>query len=96
LDLGRGISPSQGLYLNTGQHRHGINAQRQSGIRIHDPSVRAGEDSSCLRPRGHCDRRCTYKLIRNIEYIKEEEEFESAEMKFLRGGQTKKYYNDEK
>jgi hypothetical protein len=27
-----------------------------SGIRTHDPSVRAGEDSSCLRPRGHCDR----------------------------------------
>jgi hypothetical protein len=28
-----------------------------SGIRNHDPSVLAGEDSSCLRPRGHCDRR---------------------------------------
>jgi hypothetical protein len=27
-----------------------------SGIRIHDPTVQAGEDSSCLRPRGHCDR----------------------------------------
>jgi hypothetical protein len=27
-----------------------------SGIRTHDPSVRAGEDSSCLRKRGHCDR----------------------------------------
>jgi hypothetical protein len=27
-----------------------------SGIRTHDPSVRAGEDSSRLRPRGHCDR----------------------------------------
>jgi hypothetical protein len=25
-----------------------------SGIRIHNPSVRATEDSSCLRPRGHC------------------------------------------
>jgi hypothetical protein len=24
-----------------------------SGIRTHDPSVWAGEDSSCLRPRGH-------------------------------------------
>jgi hypothetical protein len=22
----------------------------------HDPGVRASEDSSCLRPRGHCDR----------------------------------------
>jgi hypothetical protein len=27
-----------------------------SGIRTYDPSVRASEDSSCLRPRGHCDR----------------------------------------
>jgi hypothetical protein len=27
-----------------------------SGIRTHDPSVWAGEDISCLRPRGHCDR----------------------------------------
>jgi hypothetical protein len=26
------------------------------GIRSHDLSVRASEDSSCLRPRGHCDR----------------------------------------
>jgi hypothetical protein len=27
-----------------------------SGIRTPSSSVRAGEDSSCLRPRGHCDR----------------------------------------
>jgi hypothetical protein len=26
-------------------------------IRTHDPSIRAGEDGSCLRPRGHRDRR---------------------------------------
>jgi hypothetical protein len=26
-----------------------------SGIRTHDPSVRAGEDDSSLRLRGHCD-----------------------------------------
>jgi hypothetical protein len=26
-----------------------------SGFRNHDPSVRAGEDDSCLRPRGHWD-----------------------------------------
>jgi hypothetical protein len=25
------------------------------GIRTHDPSVRAREDSSCPRPRGHCN-----------------------------------------
>jgi hypothetical protein len=58
--LGRVISPSQGLYLNTGQHKHRINAHTDihvlSGIRIHDPSFRTSENSSCLRPRGHCVR----------------------------------------
>jgi hypothetical protein len=58
--LGRVISPSQGLYLHTGQHKHRINVYTNIhaliGIRTHDPSVRASEDSSCLRPRGHCDR----------------------------------------
>jgi hypothetical protein len=27
-----------------------------SGIRTHDPIVRASENCSCLRPRGHCNR----------------------------------------
>jgi hypothetical protein len=36
---------------------HRINAH--SWVRTHIPSVRAGEDGSCLRPRGHCDRRDT-------------------------------------
>jgi hypothetical protein len=43
----------------TGQHKHRINANyipTLSGIRTHDPSVRASEDSSCLRPRDHVDR----------------------------------------
>jgi hypothetical protein len=57
--LGRVISPSQGRYLHTGQHKHRINAHTDihalSGIRDYDPSVRASEDSSCLRPRGYCD-----------------------------------------
>jgi hypothetical protein len=26
-----------------------------NGIRTHDPSVRAGDDLSCLRPSGHCE-----------------------------------------
>jgi hypothetical protein len=30
-----------------------------TGIRTHDPSVRTSEDSLCLRPRGHCNRRKT-------------------------------------
>jgi hypothetical protein len=50
--LGRVISPSQGRYLHTGQHKHRINAHTDihasNGIRTHDPSVRASEDSSCL------------------------------------------------
>jgi hypothetical protein len=54
--LGRGISMSQGLYLQTGQHKHRINAHTDihasSGIEDHDPSFRASEDSSCLRLRG--------------------------------------------
>jgi hypothetical protein len=58
--LGRGISPSQGRYLHTGEHKHRINAhtgiRALSGIWSHDSNVRAWEDSSCLRPRGHCDR----------------------------------------
>jgi hypothetical protein len=37
----RGISPSQGRYLHTEQHKHRINAHihASSGIRTHDPSV---------------------------------------------------------
>jgi hypothetical protein len=61
--LGRGISPSQGRYAHTEQHKHRINTintdiQALSGFRIHDPSVRAGDDGSCLRlrPSGQCDR----------------------------------------
>jgi hypothetical protein len=56
--FGWGISPSQGRYLHAEQHTYRINADIHafSGIRVQDPSVRAGEDSSCLRPRGHCDR----------------------------------------
>jgi hypothetical protein len=34
-----------------------IQNNASSGIRTHDPSVGAGEDCSCFRPRGHRDRR---------------------------------------
>jgi hypothetical protein len=64
--LGRGISQSQGRYLNTGQQKHrlhtGIHAS--SEIRTHDPSAWPGEGSSCLRPRDHCDRR----LCNNFDF----------------------------
>jgi hypothetical protein len=41
-------------------HTHRINTHNtdiyaSSGIGTHDPSIRAGEDISCLRSRGHCD-----------------------------------------
>jgi hypothetical protein len=52
-----GISPSQGLCLHTGQHKHRTNAYTDttlSWIRTHDRSVRPSEDSSCLRPRIPC------------------------------------------
>jgi hypothetical protein len=58
----RRISPSQGRYLHAEQHEHRINAHTHihalSGIRTHDRSIRADEDSSCLRSRGHYVRHC--------------------------------------
>jgi hypothetical protein len=69
-----GISPSQDRYLHTEQHEHRINAHNTdihalSGIRTHDPSVRAGEDSSCLRQRGHSDDRLFRLYSHNIYHI---------------------------
>jgi hypothetical protein len=61
------VSPSQGRYLHTGQHKHRINAYTDiytlSGIRTNDPSFRASEESSCLRPRSHRDRRMLCMLM---------------------------------
>jgi hypothetical protein len=57
--FGRVISPSQGRYLSTGQYKHRIKTHTDihalCGIRTYDPSVRASEDISCLRPLGYCD-----------------------------------------
>jgi len=53
--LRRGISPSQGLYLHrTVQHRRSGHTyiHASSGIRTHNPSVRAVQDHMRLRP---CD-----------------------------------------
>jgi hypothetical protein len=62
--LERVFSPSQGPLpkhrttqpQNKRIHTHTPNINALSGVRTHDPSVRASEDSSCLRPRGYCDR----------------------------------------
>jgi hypothetical protein len=70
--LGGLISPSQGRYLHTGQHKHRINEDihASSGVRIHDPSVREGEDNSCLRARGRCDRRARDMYLQNYHTTK--------------------------
>jgi hypothetical protein len=68
--LGNGVSPSQGRYLHTELHKHRIHAHTDihalSRIRTHDPSVRASEDSSCLRSRGHCDRLLLLVLSKSV------------------------------
>jgi hypothetical protein len=52
--LGWGIGPTQGLYLHsTTQHRETrTHTHTWSGIRTHDPSVRAAENNTCIRPPG--------------------------------------------
>jgi len=57
--LGRGISPTQGLYLHrTTQHRKWRTPIHiPSGIRTRDPNFRTVEDSMCLRPCAHWNRR---------------------------------------
>jgi hypothetical protein len=37
-----------------------------SGIRTHNPSVQASEGSSCLRQRGHCDRRPSFYTVSKL------------------------------
>jgi hypothetical protein len=59
--LGRVISSSQGLYLNTGQHNHRINTYTHQTsmpqLRFEPTNtVRASEDSSCLGTLGYRDR----------------------------------------
>jgi hypothetical protein len=46
------------------KHRINTGVHALSGIRIHDPSVPEGEESSCLRPRGHCDRPIINKKVK--------------------------------
>jgi hypothetical protein len=53
---GRGNGPSQVHYLHINTEWTQTNIYASSGIRTHNPSVRAGEDISWLRTCGHCDR----------------------------------------
>jgi hypothetical protein len=65
--LGWVISSSQGLYLNTGQHKHIHihihipNIHALCGIRNHNPGFRASEDNTRPRPLGYRDRPVIYK-----------------------------------
>jgi hypothetical protein len=56
---GQGMSPSQGRYLHTGQHKNRINAHKYSCLEW-DSKTRAlcstGRRRFILRRRGHCDR----------------------------------------
>jgi hypothetical protein len=47
------------------KHIHTSNIHALSGIRTHKHSVRASEDSSCLRPRSYCDRLSGYEETEN-------------------------------
>jgi hypothetical protein len=69
--LVRGISPSQGRYLhihnNTNKEKTQTNTHALSRIRTHHPSVRAIENSWCLRPRGQCDRHKDQYSFENLK-----------------------------
>jgi hypothetical protein len=57
--FGQGFGPTSRPLLThrTTQHKKTrTRIHASSGIRIHDPCVRAVEDSTCLRQRGHWDR----------------------------------------
>jgi hypothetical protein len=54
-------SVAKPLLIHTGKDKHRINAYTKinvlSGTRTHYSSAEASKNRSCLRPRGHCDRR---------------------------------------
>jgi hypothetical protein len=54
--LGRGINPSQGHYLTQTQNKRTQTSMLRVGFEPTTPCARAGEEGSCLRPRGHCGR----------------------------------------
>jgi hypothetical protein len=50
------------------RNAHNTDIHALSGIRTHDPSVRASETSSYLRPHGHCDRLSVGKFAEGTGY----------------------------
>jgi hypothetical protein len=64
-----------------------------SGIRARDPSVRAVEGSSCLRPRVHCDITClSHPYPTNVNYIWWLQKFPGSELS-VKHSNTKKPCN---
>jgi hypothetical protein len=51
---------------------HSPNIQAFSGIRTHDPSVRASEDRSYVRPRGYCDLADPTALLYQKQFMKQQ------------------------
>jgi hypothetical protein len=51
------------------KHIHTPNIHALSGVRAHDHSVRASEDSSCLRPLGYRDRHHNLYPIKIVVWI---------------------------
>jgi hypothetical protein len=67
--LGRVISPSQGRYLNTGQHRCRINVYTHQTFMPwvgFEPIIPASGREKTVRPRGYCDRICNQDTIHEI------------------------------
>jgi hypothetical protein len=85
--LGWVISSSQVRYLYTGQHRHTINTHTDihamNRIRTHDPRVQESENSSCLRPRGHCDRLIQLNFTHRHQNIKHDTLKQKTDLSFV-------------
>jgi hypothetical protein len=61
--LGWGISPSERPLPKHKINGHNTDIHALGGIWTHDPSVRASKNSSCLRPRSHCDWHFAIKIL---------------------------------
>jgi hypothetical protein len=79
--LGRGMSLTKGHYLYRTTKTQ--NERRQTCM--HDPCVRVGEDISCLRPRGHCDRQWVRITARNCNFTVLKSGFSQRERDYFLG-----------
>jgi hypothetical protein len=59
--------PTQRTTQTRNKHTHNTDIHALSMIRTHDPSVRASEDSSCLKPRCYCDRQILFNIMKLIK-----------------------------